>query len=54
MEDVRMPKAVFFSELQEGKRDRGALKKVLKRPAEETARTFESQPSAMAAGGLRP
>ena len=23
MEDVRMPKAVFFSELQEGKRDRG-------------------------------
>ena len=24
MEDVRMPKAVFFSELQEGKRDRGA------------------------------
>ena len=27
MEDVRMPKAVFFSELQEGKRDRGALGK---------------------------
>ena len=27
MEDVRMPKAVFFSELQEGKRDRGAPKK---------------------------
>ena len=24
MEDVRMPKAVFFSELQEGKRDLGA------------------------------
>ena len=24
MEDVRMPKAVFFSQLQEGKRDRGA------------------------------
>ena len=24
MEDVRMPKAVFFSELQEGKSDRGA------------------------------
>ena len=24
MEDVRIPKAVFFSELQEGKRDRGA------------------------------
>ena len=27
MEDVRMPKAVFFSELQEGKRDRGGPKK---------------------------
>ena len=27
MEDVRMPKAVFFSELQEGKRDRGAARK---------------------------
>ena len=27
MEDVRMPKAVFFSHLQEGKRDRGAARK---------------------------
>ena len=27
MKDVRMPKAVFFSELQEGKRDRGASRK---------------------------
>ena len=27
MEDVRMPKAVFFSELQEGNRDRGAPRK---------------------------
>ena len=27
MEDVHMPKAVFFSELQEGKRDRGAPRK---------------------------
>ena len=27
MEDVRMPKAVFFSELQEGKRDRDAPRK---------------------------
>ena len=27
MEDVRMPKAVFFSELQEDKRDRGAPRK---------------------------
>ena len=27
MEDVRMPKAVFFSELREGKRDRGTSRK---------------------------
>ena len=27
MEDVRMPKVVFFRELQEGKRDRGAPRK---------------------------
>ena len=27
MEDVRIPKAVFFSELQDGKRDRGAPRK---------------------------
>ena len=27
MEDVPMPKAVFFNELQEGKRDRGAPRK---------------------------
>ena len=27
MEDLRTPKAVFFSELQEGKRDRGAPRK---------------------------
>ena len=27
MEDIRMPKAVFFSELQEGKRDLGAPRK---------------------------
>ncbi|WP_419616847.1 hypothetical protein, partial [Thiolapillus sp.] len=27
MEEVRMPKAVFFSELQEGKRDRSAPRK---------------------------
>ena len=30
MEDVRMPKAVFFSELQEGKRDCGAQESVTK------------------------
>ena len=27
MEDIRMPKAVFFSELREGKRDHGASRK---------------------------
>ena len=27
MEDLRMPKAVFFDELQEGKRNRGAPRK---------------------------
>ena len=45
MEDVRMPKAVFFRELQEGKRDRGAARKRC---------TNGNQPSGMAAGGLRP
>ena len=30
IEDVHMPKAVFFSEHQDGKRDRGALKKCYK------------------------
>ena len=30
MEDVRMPKAAFFSELQEGKRDRGEPRKPYK------------------------
>ena len=48
-----MPEAVFFSELQEGKRDRGAPRKryndQLKR-----ACTGGNQPSVMAAGGLRP
>ena len=32
MEDVRMPEAVFFSELQEGKRDCGAPRKRYKDP----------------------
>ena len=54
MEDVRMPKAVFFSELQEGKRDRGGPRKALQKSAEETACTGGNQPSVMAAGGLRP
>ena len=51
MEDVRMPKAVFLSELHEGKRDRGEhSKKALQRSAEETACTSGNQPSVMAAG----
>ena len=45
-----MLKADFFSELQEGKCDPGALQ----RPAEETACTGGNQPLVMAAGGLRP
>ena len=48
MEDVCMLKADFFSELQEGKCDPGALQ----RPAEETACTGGNEPSVMTAGGL--
>ena len=54
MEDIRMTKAVVFSELQEGKRDRGAPRKRYKRPAEETVCASGNQPSVMAAEGLRP
>ena len=54
MEDVPMPETVFFSELQEGERDRGAPKKALQRSAEETACTGGNQLSVMAAGGLGP
>ena len=53
MEDVCMPKAVFFSEFKEGKHDLGAPKKALQRSAEETACTGRNQPSVMTAGGLR-
>ena len=49
MQDVSMPKTVFFIELQAGKRDRGAAKKALQRSAEETACTGGNQPSVMAA-----
>ena len=52
MEKVRIPKAVFFSELKEGKSNHGALRKH-NRPAEETASTGGNQPSVKAAGGLR-
>ena len=54
MEDVRMLKAVFFSKLQEGKRNCGAPRKRCKRSAEETACTSGNQPPVIAAGGLRP
>ena len=53
MEDVHMPKAVFFSELQEGKRDRGAPRK-RHRDQLKRACTGGEQPSVMAGGGLRP
>ena len=53
MEDVCMPKAVFFSELQEGKARSWCSKKALQRSAEDTACTGGDQPSVMAAGGLR-
>ena len=51
MEDVYMPKAVFFSELQGGKRDQGAPRKRYKDQLEEAACTSVTQPSVMAAGG---
>ena len=53
IEDIRMSKAVSFSELQEGKRD-VVLQETLHRSDEETTRTGENQPSVVAAGGLRP
>ena len=46
MEDIHMPKAVFFSELQEGKRDRGAPRKrykdKLKRQLAQAATSHQS------------
>ena len=50
MEDVRMPKAVFFSELQDGKRDRGAPRKRYK---DQRKRQLYMRDSVMAAGDLR-
>ena len=47
--DICMPKAVFFSELQEYKHDHSAPKKVLQRPLEDTAHNARNQPSVMAA-----
>ena len=52
MEDLRMPKAVFFSELQEGKRDRDAPRKRYK---DQLKRQFaQTEVSHQSAGGLRP
>ena len=54
MERVPMPKAVFISELQEGKRDRGASRKCYKdqlKSAEETAYRWKS---AISHGRRRP
>ena len=53
MEGVRMPEAVFFSELQEGKRDRSAPEKRNKDQLRDSC-TGGNQPSVMAAGSLRP
>ena len=50
MEDIRKPKAVLFSELKKGTRNR-VLQGSAQRPAEETAC---NQSSTMVAGGLRP
>ena len=54
MKDVRMPKAVFFSELEEGKRDRGTPRKRYKDQLKRQLAQTGIQPSVMAAGGLRP
>ena len=53
MEDVRMPKAVFFRELQEGKRNRGAPRKRYKDQLKGQLQQVGNQPSVMAAGDLR-
>ena len=42
MEDVRIPNAVFFIELQEGKRDRGAPKKRYKDQLKDNLHRWES------------
>ena len=50
MEHICMPKAVFFSKLQEGKRDRSAPRKRYK---DQRKRQLYMQDSVMAAGDLR-
>ena len=54
MENVRMPKAVFFQRAPRRKARSLCSKKALQRSAEETACTGGNQLSVMAAGGLRP
>ena len=51
MEDVRMPKAVFFSELREGKRDRGAPRKRYK---DQLKRQLAQAGTAISHGSRRP
>ena len=52
VEDVRMPKAVFFSELQEGKRDRGSPRKRYK--DQPKRRLAEMGESTISHGSRRP
>ena len=51
VEDVHMPKAVFFSELQEGKRDRDALRKRYK---DKLKRQLAQAETAISHGSRRP
>ena len=53
MEDVGMPKAVFFSELREGKLYRGAPRNRYKDQLKRQLAQAGNQPSVMAAGSLR-
>ena len=51
MKDVRMPRAVFFSELQDEKRDRGAPRK---RYIDQLKRQLARRVSAISHGSRRP
>ena len=54
MDDIHMPEAVFFGELQEGKRDLGDPRKRYKGQLKRQLAQAGNQPSVMAAAGLRP
>ena len=54
MEDVRIPKAVFVSEFQKGKRDCGAPRKCYKDQLKRQLAQAGINYQVMAAGGLRP